>query len=34
VSFAVIVIAMANLGNAIHPAQALLAFFSGGAGGL
>jgi hypothetical protein len=34
VSFAVIVIAMANLGNAMHPAQALLAFFTGGAGGL
>lgn len=30
-SLAVIVIAVANLGNAMHPASALLAFFNGGA---
>jgi hypothetical protein len=34
VAFAVIVVAVANLGNAMHPAAALLAFFNGGAGGL
>jgi hypothetical protein len=33
-SLAVIVVAVANLGNAMHPAPALLAFFNGGAGGL
>jgi hypothetical protein len=33
-SLAVIVVAVANLGTATHPAPALLAFFNGGAGGL
>jgi hypothetical protein len=33
-SLAVIVVAVANLNTAMHPAPALLAFFTGGAGGL
>ena len=33
-SLTVIVVVVANLSNAIHPAPGLLAFFAGGAGGL
>jgi hypothetical protein len=33
-SLAVIAVALANLGTAMHPAPALLAFFNGGTGGL